>query len=63
MRKLILAGVAAAAMAAGGVGLTAQPAHAAYRCWWTGPVRHCRVWHNRYWHRGYYGHPGWWYYR
>ncbi|MGH7054192.1 MAG: hypothetical protein ACREFK_08635 [Stellaceae bacterium] len=61
MRKLILAGVAAAAMAAGGVGLSAQPAHAAWRCWWTGPVRHCRVWHRHpYWHRGYY-HPGWWY--
>lgn len=59
MRKLILAGVAAAAMAAGGVGLSAQPAHAAYRCWWRGPVRHCQVWH-RHWHRGYY-HPGWWY--
>lgn len=60
MKKLILAGVAAAAMAAGGVGLTAQPAHAAYRCWWNGPVRHCRVWHP-YRHYGYYHHPGWWY--
>ena len=60
MKKLILAGVAAASLMAGGVGLS-QPAHAAWRCWWTGPVRHCR-WVGPPW-RGYYGHPGWGYRR
>ena len=60
MKKLILAGVAAATLVAGGVGLS-QPAHAAWRCWWTGPVRHCR-WVGPPW-RGYYGHPWWWYRR
>jgi hypothetical protein len=59
MKKLILAGVAAATLATGGVGLS-QPAHAAGRCWWTGPVRHCR-WVRPAWRYGYYHHPWGWY--
>jgi hypothetical protein len=58
MKKLILAGVAAASLLTGGT-ILSQPAHAAWRCWWTGPVRHCH-WVGP-WRYGYYHHPWWWY--
>ena len=59
MKKLILAGVAAASLLTSGVVLT-PPAEAAYRCWWNGPFQHCNwVGPYRYW--GYYHRPGWWY--
>ncbi|HEV2300022.1 MAG TPA: hypothetical protein VGR91_00505 [Stellaceae bacterium] len=41
-----------------GTAMLSQPAHAAYRCWWAGPYRHCVYTHPgwRYYHR-----PWWWY--
>ncbi len=71
MRKLILATVAAASLLGAGAALTSQPAHAAWRCWWTGPVRHCAFYRPGWWWRyhhpvryhpwWWYRHPGWWY--
>ena len=59
MKKLILAGVAAATLFTAGV-VTTQPASA--RCWFVGPFRHC-TWgggpYHHYWGGGYYRHP--WY--
>lgn len=60
MRKVILAGVAAASLLTGGA-VMSQPAHAAWRCWWTGPVRHCRWVGPAFRRYGYYGHPWGWY--
>jgi len=57
MKKLILATVAAASLLSGSALLT-QPAHAAVRCWWSGPVRHCVYTHPAW---RYYHHPWWWY--
>jgi hypothetical protein len=58
MKKLILAGVAAATLFTGGL-VTMAPAQAAMRCVWNGPYQRC------HWvpggHAYYYHHPGWWY--
>jgi hypothetical protein len=55
MKKLVLAGVAAATLLTTGLTVT-QPANAAMRCWWNGPFRHCAwvgpYWHHHYWYRG-----------
>ena len=58
MKKLILAAVAAASLLTGSALLT-PPAHAALRCWWSGPFRHCVYTHPHAWR--YYHHPWWWY--
>jgi hypothetical protein len=54
MKKLVLAGVAAATLMTTGLAVTA-PANAAYRCWWNGPFRHCTwigPYYHHYWYRG-----------
>ncbi len=55
MRKLLLAAIAAAGLLSAGAGM-APAAHAAVRrCWWTGPVRHCNIYHP-----GWRYHTAWW---
>lgn len=56
MKKLIMAGVAAATLLTGGLVVT-QPANAAVRCWYNGPFRHCTFVGPRW---GFYHHPREW---